>query len=284
MKTKTIRKSVGVVAGTLAVSLVSVVAGSTPSGAVEIGPAPTATSVSGVGPLATASTTVARSSVSGFGGGVIYYPTSTAQVYGGIAIAPGFTESWSQMSWMGPRLASHGFVVFGIDTSSKYDQPSSRGDQLRSALKYLTTTSSARTRVDASRLGVAGHSMGGGGSLEAAKDQPSLKAIVPLAPYNSDKTWNDVSVPTLIIGGQSDTIAPNASHSIPFYNSLASPKKEYVELAGASHLFPLSTNATVSRYMVSWFKRFIDGDTRYTQFLCAGKPSTASDFRATCPL
>ena len=46
-----------------------------------------------------------------------------------------------------------------------------------------------RSRIDASRLAVAGHSMGGGGSLEAALDRPSLQAAVPLAPWNATKSW-----------------------------------------------------------------------------------------------
>jgi alpha-beta hydrolase superfamily lysophospholipase len=74
---------------------------------------------------------------------------------------------------------------------------------------------------------------------------------VPLAPWNTDKSWGDVSVPTLIIGGSADTVAPVSSHSIPFYTSLGSSEKSYVELAGASHFFPQTANSTVNRYMVS---------------------------------
>src|SRR4051794_1397849 len=54
----------------------------------ERGPAPTTASVeAALGPYAIASTTVSRSAASGFGGGTIYYPTSTADgTFGGIAI------------------------------------------------------------------------------------------------------------------------------------------------------------------------------------------------------
>ncbi len=68
------------------------------------------------------------------------------------------------------------------------------------ALDYLTEDSSVRSRVDSSRLGVMGHSMGGGGTLEAAKDRPSLKAAIPLTGWNLDKTWPEVRTPTLIVG------------------------------------------------------------------------------------
>jgi alpha-beta hydrolase superfamily lysophospholipase len=283
MKKKTTIASIGAVLSMLAVALVSLVAHPSVSSAVENGPAPTLASVSGSGPFATTQTSVSRYSVSGFGGGVIYSPTATG-TYGGIAISPGYTASWSSLSWLGPRLASHGFVVFGIETSSRYDQPSSRGAQLLAALNYLTGSSSVRTKVDPNRLAVAGHSMGGGGTLKAAADRPTLKAAIPLAPWNSDKTWGEVRVPTLIIGGQSDTVASVGSHSIPFYNSLGSSEKAYVELSSASHFFPQTANSIVNRYMVAWLKRFVDSDTRYNEFICGARPSGVSDFRNTCPV
>ncbi|GAA2893723.1 alpha/beta hydrolase family protein [Actinoplanes cyaneus] len=254
----------------------------------ERGPAPTLARLqANSGPYAVSQVNVSRLSVSGFGGGVIYYPTSTADgTFGAIAISPGFTAYWSSISWLGPRLASHGFVVIGIETLTTLDQPDSRGDQLLAALDYLTQRSSVRSRVDASRLAVAGHSMGGGGSLEAASSRPSLQAAVPLAPWNTDKVWTDIRVPTLIVGGQADTVAPVASHSIPFYTTIpSSAEKAYLELAGQSHFFPQTVNTTTAVEAVSWMKRFVDNDTRYDQFICPGPSGLlVSDYRNSCPL
>ncbi|MEV6632865.1 hypothetical protein AB0M54_19170 [Actinoplanes sp. NPDC051470] len=162
----------------------------------------------------------------------------------------------------------------------------SRGRQLLAALDYLTTRSSVRARIDTSRLAVAGHSMGGGGSLEAARSRPSLQAAVPLAPWNGTKSWSTLRVPTAIIGGESNTVAPVASHAIPFYNSIpASAEKSYVELNNASHFFPQSVNTPTAKHAVAWLKRFVDDDTRYDQFICPGPSGTAiSDYRSTCPL
>jgi predicted dienelactone hydrolase len=238
------------------------------------------------GPYAVASTSVS-SLVSGFGGGTIYYPTTTGDgTFGAVAISPGFTATWSSIAWLGPRIASHGFVVIGIETNTLYDQPAQRGDELLAALTYLTTQSSVRGRVDASRLAVAGHSMGGGGTLEAARDRPSLQAAVPLAPWDLTKSWSDLRVPTLIVGGESDTIAPVASHSIPFYTSIpAATEKAFLELNNASHFFPQTVNTLTGRLAVAWLKRFVDNDTRYDQFICPGPTgSSVSDYRNTCPL
>jgi dienelactone hydrolase len=273
---------------TLAAALVA--APATPAVAAnpyERGPAPTTAGIEASrGSFAIAQLSVARSSVSGFGGGTIYYPTSTtAGTFGAVAVSPGYTASQSSVAWYGPRLASQGFVVITIDTLSVYDSPDSRGTQLLAALDYLTRTSSVRTRIDATRLGVMGHSMGGGGSLAASRTRPALQAAIPLTPYHSTKNWSTDRVPTLIIGAENDSVAPVAAHSEPFYTSLPSTSdKAYLELNNASHSAPTSTNVTIAKYSISWLKRFIDNDTRYEQFLCpAPSGSAISEYRDTCP-
>ena len=251
------------------------------------GPDPTATALERNGSFTYTSTTVSSFSTPGFGAATIYYPTSTTSgTFGGVAIAPGFTETQSAVSWLGPRLASHGFVVIIFNTNSSFDSPDSRGTQLLAALDYLTNTSSVRARVDRTRLSVMGHSMGGGGTLAAAKARPSLQAAIPMAPYHSDKTWPEVTTPTLVIGAENDTVAPVGSHAEPFYNTVASPTKAYAELNGASHNTTNSANAPTSRQSLAWLKRFVDNDTRYSQFLCPPPPAPSASFqeyRATCP-
>lgn len=254
----------------------------------ERGPDPTVASIEARrGSFAVSDVSVSRLVVTGFGGGTIYYPTSMAEgTFGAVAVAPGYTASQSSMAWLGPRLASQGFVVFTIDTNTTSDQPASRGDQLLRALDYLTTRSVVSSRIDADRLAVMGHSMGGGGSLEAAKDRPSLQAAIPLTPWNLDKTWPEVSTPTLVVGAQNDSIASVTTHAEPFYQSLpGTTDKAYLELRGASHFAPNTDNTTIAKYSISWLKRFVDDDLRYDQFLCPA-PSTSttiSEYRSTCP-
>jgi dienelactone hydrolase len=249
------------------------------------GPDPTRTSVDASrGSFAIAQTSVG--SGNGFGGGTIYYPTDTSQgTFGAVAIAPGFLEGQSAISWYGPRLASQGFVVFTIDTNGLADLPNARGDQLLAALDWLTRSSSVRSRIDASRLGVMGHSMGGGGTLEAANKRSSLQAAIPLAPWHTTTNWSNVKVPTMLVGGENDIVASPSSHSIPFYNSLPGTlAKAYVEMRGGDHFVTNSANTGIARNAISWLKRFIDNDTRYQQFLCPPPADlTISQYRNTCP-
>ena len=238
----------------------------------ERGPDPTSSLLNAsAGPLATAS--VAVSSPSGFGGGTIYYPTA-ANTYGVIALCPGFTGTQSSVAALGSRLASHGFVVVTMNTNSSLDFPASRATQLIAALNHVINNSNAtvKSRIDPNRRAVGGHSMGGGGSLIAARNNPSLKGAYPLTPWNTSTSFSTVSVPTMIIGADGDTTAPVASHARPFYASLpAGTFKAYGELNGASHSTPTSANTPTGRYAVSWMKRFVDTDTRYSPFLCGAE-------------
>jgi alpha-beta hydrolase superfamily lysophospholipase len=290
MRSRSIPATIAALVAMVAMALTTVVTQPTGAGAqtnpYERGPAPTSSSVTQNGTFATSSQSVSSLSVSGFGGGTIYYPTSTSQgTFGAVAVAPGYTASSSAYSWIGPRMASHGFVVFLIDTNSRFDFPPSRGTQLLAALDYLTRSWSGRTRIDATRLAVAGHSMGGGGSLEAASDRTSLQAVVALQPWNTDKTWSEIQSPTMIIGAENDSVASTGSHSIPFYNSIpASSEKAYVELNGASHFVASSPDTWQARSMLVWLKRYVDNDTRYEQFICPTPTNIAlSDSRGTCP-
>src|SRR5690606_2422552 len=87
-----------------------------PSAAIEKGPDPTAASIAANGPYATSSTTI-PTPAPGFGGGVIHYPIGApGETFGAVAVAPGFLASSANYAWMGPYLASHGFVVVQIDT------------------------------------------------------------------------------------------------------------------------------------------------------------------------
>lgn len=238
------------------------------------------------GSYAWAQQEVADTATPGFGAATLWYPTNASGLRGGIAIAPGFTNTRSAVAWYGPRLASHGFVVITFNTTTTLDNPASRGTQLLAALDYLTGSSAVKAQVDRTRLAVMGYSMGGGGALAAAKTRPSLKAAIPLAPWHTDKTWPEVTTPTLVIGAENDTTAPVANHAEPFYTSLPSAgDKAYLELNNATHSVPTSDNAEISTHALAWLKHFVDGDLTSDSVLCPGPgPSTTvEEYRSTCP-
>lgn len=263
----------------------------------QTGADPTTASIEQAGPLAVANVKVATPS--GYGSGTVYYPT-TGSAYGLVSVTPGFTEGQSAINWLGPLLASHGFVVVTIGTKTILDVPTNRAKQMMAALAQVTALSATKTspfagKVDASRLAVMGHSMGGGGSLDAARDNPNLKASIPLAPWETTKDYSKTTVPTLIVSCESDAIAPVKDHANKFYDSFTPTlTKALLEMKGASHFCTNSsanaaTKTLIGKYSISWLKRFVDGDTRYSPFLC-GAPHQAdlagsliSTYKENCP-
>jgi dienelactone hydrolase len=254
----------------------------TPAAVVKIsafakGPDPTEQSIRGQrGPFAIQQQTVQPVSGRAFNKGTIYYPTDTSQgTYGAIAVIPGFLEPEFTTSWYGPTLASYGFVVFTMEPNSVIDFPDPRSTQLLAAVDWLAKSSPVKDKVDPNRLAVMGHSMGGGGTLIAASKNPSLKAAIPLAPWNLYSDFSDITVPTMVIGADNDFIAPVSGHADAFYNSLKDkPNQGYLKLKGADHFTTNGYTPTVTKFTVSWMKRYVDEDTRYNQFLC---PNPAPD-------
>jgi hypothetical protein len=210
--------------------------------------------------------TQTRGNGSGFASGTVYYPTDTSLGrMGAIVVVPGFMSVEAQMAWWGPRLASHGFVAMVIGTNTVMDVPGSRAQQQNAALRWLSTQSPVANRIDPTRLAAGGWSMGGGGSLMAAQSNPNIKVVVPMAPWNPGMRYT-YNKPTIIMSCSSDAIAGNGANSNVHYAGLTGPKGQ-ITVSG-SHFCPTSTNTVAARYVVAWMKRFLDGDTRYQQFVC----------------
>lgn len=263
----------------LLLSLSAVAAG------IQHGPAPTDASLTAkAGPYAIASTTVA--SPNGYGKGTVYYPTATSEgAFGLVVLAPGFTATQTYYQWLAERVASHGFVVVNINTKTILDQPESRAKQLAAALTQVAQLSqTAGTpyagKVDVTRQAVMGHSMGGGGTLAAARDNPALKAAVPLTPWHTIKDFSGVKVPTMIVACEKDAIAPNNTHSSKFYASLTTTlDRAYVEIAGADHFCATNLTAAANqdilgKMAISWLKMYVDQDSRYTPFVTGAASNT----------
>ncbi len=250
------------------------------------GPDPTIQSIEATrGTFATAQMTVAPGN--GFNGGVIYYPTDTSQgTWGAFAIVPGYTALCrNEEAWMGPWLSSFGFVVICIETNSTTDYDVARGQELLAALNWLTTASPVKNEVDPNRLGVIGHSMGGGGVVYATEHQPSLKAAVAMAPFSPSQNMSTDTVPTLVIGGQNDTVVTPSYLSGLYATMPGSTQSAFAQIAGASHTYYTQPNNVEMKLIIPWLKVFLDSDTRYEQFLCPSlpDPSTISEYQSKCP-
>jgi dienelactone hydrolase len=240
----------------------------------------------------------------------IYYPSGATAPFAALAIVPGFTAPESSIADWGPFLASWGFVVMTIGTSNpSTGAPDASVDQnVRGAalLDALTTIRGENTRsgsplsgkLDLSRLGVAGWSKGGGGTLIDANTTPTLKAVFAMEPWNvtlsgTVGTYPNDTVPTLIFAGTSDGLAGPPMPQTQYNSIPMSTPKILYEITNGSHYVSTSpTNSTtdmapdsmstqnVARFGLSWMKLFLECDDRFRPFLLV-KPSDAMEFDST---
>jgi dienelactone hydrolase len=240
------------------------------------------------GPYTTASITSGYRDGPNFADATIYYPTGDAKPpFGCVSVVPGFMSAQSSIQKWGPFLASYGIVTMTIGTNSIMDQPQARADALMDALVTCVAEneragSPLLGKIAKDHTGVAGWSMGGGGTLIAAAAHPELKAAVSFAAWQpTGGTTN--KVPALMFEGTADVLA--AGMSEPYYKDTpASTPKMLFEVQGAPHEVandPANSSGIIGLYGLSWFKVFLEGDGRYKQFLTAGKPSIATDKFAT---
>ena len=112
-----------------------------------------------------------------------------------------------------------------------------------------------------------------------------------MAPWNDQPDFSTLNVPTLIVACQNDSIAPVAQHASPISNSIPrTVPSEYIEIAGEEHFCVTTGNtketerAAIARQVISFLKRYVDGDTRYDTFLCPAPAvgGVISDSRSTC--
>jgi predicted dienelactone hydrolase len=137
----------------------------------------------------------------------------------------------------------------------------------------LSAASFQGVRVDASRVGIAGHSLGGYTALGVAGAWPSwkdsrIRAVLALSPYNTPFVakgdLGHLNVPVMYQGGTLDFgISPTVRHLGGAYDRSLGPKY-YVEFQGAGHLAWTGLNprfhGVIDRYSVAFFDRYLKGD------------------------
>lgn len=257
-------------------------------------PDPTTASLEATnGPLAIATYTVPQPS--GYGSGTVTYPTASGS-YPAVVLMPGYQGTQQNLQWVAPRLASWGFIVINVGTKTLGDDPASRGRQISAAGTQLLSLGSVAGNPLYGKmngtLGAAGHSMGGGGVMAALREDSRFTAGMPLAPYYPNQNFSSVTDPTFFLTCKSDPVAHGNTYALPWYNSMSQAEKLYIEVPG-DHLCPMTgygNKAKQGKWIVSFFSRWLYGDTRFSPFLCGAareadknNPSLVTRWQDTCP-
>ncbi|MBL7910572.1 MAG: T9SS type A sorting domain-containing protein [Bacteroidia bacterium] len=184
----------------------------------------------------------------------IYYPATVAgsnvAVASGsfpvVVIGHGFVMDWASYDNIYSELSKRGYIValprteggfspshsdFGLDIALVGNKV-----MLLNATNTITTIFVGKV---SQKLALAGHSMGGGSSFLAAKNNPSVTCLFNFAAAQtnpaSSQAAKQVVVPTLIIGGQADCVAPASTNQNKMWDSTASTKKFEIIIKNLTH-------------------------------------------------
>lgn len=142
------------------------------------------------------------------------------------------------------HLASHGFVVIASRSGGGlFPSHAAFAADLVHCLDHVIALgddpgSEFHQSIASDRLGVGGHSMGGGCSLLAAASDGRIRAVVPLAAADTNPSSiaasSEVAAPLRLVVGSEDAIVPPGPNSGPMYDNAPGPR-QLVSIEGGSH-------------------------------------------------
>jgi len=216
--------------------------------------------------------------------------------YPAIVFAHGLLMSKEAYAWLLNRTASRGYIAIGFTAPSSLLNPleniEKEEDAMIRCIDYIVQkTGFLKDLVDASRVGVAGHSLGSMTALKVTADDDRVKACVSIAPFHQDwvasimPDWIDacsrINVPTQITCGSIDSICPS-EEAVKYYNEIG-VAKEFLVVNGAFHDLgimnleevgpswlwqhlmdqvgynPEAYRDITAKYMITWFDYFLYG-------------------------
>lgn len=234
---------------------------------------------------------------------VMYYPEDATPPFAVVALSPGFTAYGTDYEFVGDMLASHGIAALLTTPTTTADQPPQRGVDLAAAVMHIQEEntrmgSPLMGKIATDRIGITGHSMGGGGSLFGANDLgDKIRCVVPLQPWQPGGSFRMISAPTLIVGATSDAIASVAGNASGHYASIPDTTEKILVVISGDHYLstdrtsgiPASEMATVNEmyddqaaYMIPFYKLHLESDERYRTYLYGPERSmtNVTDFMA----
>jgi predicted dienelactone hydrolase len=149
-----------------------------------------------------------------------------------------------------------------------------RGDDIRRLIGAIERDDRFRFRADMSRLGLAGHSLGGYAVLGLAGAWPNwkmrgVKAVLALSPYSQpyivQRTLSGLSAPVMYQGGTRDFgVTPAVQKTAGAYDQSPEPKY-FVEFDKAGHFawadIGITAHEEIVAYSVAFMKHYVKGES-----------------------
>ncbi len=250
------------------------------------------------GPFAVATFQVSIPRGSGSMPGIVYRPLSgdsTFQPRPAVVFGHGYLAAATRYDSICRRLASHGFYVLvpASPDPGLFRSLAPAANDMNAAREFLDSLGGMPDLdLNAHRVALAGHSMGGGAAfLDAQRDTSgSVKAVVGLAPYRISGQIHPESlhVPALVIAGSNDRSAPAATVRRQFFEPCPAPSYYVLIRAGGHNGFLDVTNWIEDRFepfdrvvqlkavrtlVTAFLQVYLAGDERYLPWLLDPKLS-----------
>lgn len=150
---------------------------------------------------------------------VFFYPCELSAPTPATTLTAGYNNTYRNLQWMAEAMADAGYVVLAMSPIDIYgDVPqwtaAHLGGQKTLIAENNRIDSPLKGKIDIERRGIAGFSMGGGGTLLAGSElQNDVKALAAFAPFlkAEDRLKVNVAVPTMILAGDRDLLVTNES-------------------------------------------------------------------------
>jgi hypothetical protein len=159
--------------------------------------------------------------------------------------------------------ASQGFVVAAARTSN-----AGSGDEMIDCLDFLVEQNGRSSgtyagKLNVNRVGAAGHSQGGGGTIMAGRDG-RITVTAPFQPYtiglgHRSSSQSQQNGPMFLMTGGSDTIAAPGLNAAPVFRNANVPVF-WGERTNASHFEPIGNAGDFRGPSTAWFRFHLMND------------------------
>ncbi|MGH3712285.1 MAG: hypothetical protein ACRDT4_02315 [Micromonosporaceae bacterium] len=155
------------------------------------------------------------------------------------------------------HLATWGFVVAAANTTQ-----SGSGQEMLAGARFLIAEDQRSGsvfygKIDETKIGAAGHSQGGGGTIAAGAD-PIVDTTIPIQP-GPQGSVPQLKGPSLFVAGQYDYIVPSW-YVKSRYSQAGHVPAIFAELRGSDHFFPGETRVRLIGVVTAWFRFWLAAD------------------------
>lgn len=188
-----------------------------------------------------------------------------AQEHGYIVVAP---YGYNERGWYGSRGYGNKFARrFWNRKQATTNEPENLGELSEKDVFNVMEIVRKEFNIDDDRIYLAGHSMGGGGTLHIALKTPEIWAgLAPMSPaiYSSpDKLENARHLPFIVVQGDKDRLVPVAiaRNWVKKMDELGITH-EYIEIPGGNHFSSIAKNPQMIAKVFAFFNSHTRQETK----------------------